>query len=755
MHILTDLITREAALLAMLWILGSGPATFLGRRFDGVSRFVLAPVFGLCIGVVATTTLIEYEPVTSTWWVVIPLGLVSLAIAVVRVIRSQVVWLPRPRHVLQLAVVTVAVLAPAMITLHQAATVGPVSLNVYDAAGYVTEMDGQQVKGIQQATAPGVTTHQNLAQDFWSGYASGFQNMDATPLEASFDDLLGLKASDTQSAFMIVVLLAAALGAFAAYRYLLDSDSGAAVLAGALFGGPFFLQLWADSSQAAICGLALMLPSIIVGFDAVRERRFADVVLLGILFGGLLSLYPLLVPQLIGGGALVLLVAAVIAWRRGDPLGRLAASCAWRAVAVIVIAAAITPIAFGRDLRYWKAILQGAINYSGLPQYHLPVTVLPGWLLQTRQFYFLFDIGVGGVKEFAFAVILPLLFIAMIVFALHRNRRALALVAFIAVCAVLAEYVEVSNHCEYCVQRNLLPVGPILALLTAAGVGALLAARSRLGRLAGVIMAVLVVLGVAYQTREEHRLVNDTAYLLDSANRVALSHLPKDHGYVEVEGYEADLRSPGELPLVNDLVNEHTDEHASIPLAAGDYSSDAYIAAPSAPGSWYHPDYKYVLTRFPGIATDRRTIVSYAGVALQQRTHALDVTPVAGLGAPQTRLDPEGDAWVQGGLLAEPLEFYVNGGRGDAPVWVRLELAIEQAVGIPHQRGVTSRETKTKTHLTICIRARGAAPVRTAKVNMSFTPLGGPVPATTYTLPAPAEGVELLGMFAQTHRCVP
>jgi hypothetical protein len=40
-------------------------------------------------------------------------------------------------------------------------------------------------------------------------------------------------------------------------------------------------------------------------------------------------------------------------------------------------------------------------------------------------------------------------------------------------------------------------------------------------------------------------------------------------------------------------------------------------------------------------------------------------------------------------------------------------------------------------------------------VNMSFTPLGGPVPATTYTLPAPAEGVELLGMFAQTHRCVP
>jgi hypothetical protein len=267
----------------------------------------------------------------------------------------------------------------------------------------------------------------------------------------------------------------------------------------------------------------------------------------------------------------------------------------------VCLAGVLSPIAFGRDLRYWKAILQGAFNYSGLPKYHLPISVLPGWLLQTRQFYFLYDIGVGGAKQLLFAVILPAIFMAIIIFGLVKRRFGLVLVAFIAVCAVLAEYVEVANHCEYCVQRNLLPVGPILALLLAAGVAALLAAGSRPLRWFGVAVCVVIVATVGEVARQEHTYVNDTGYLLDSSNRAALAHLPHNHGYVEVEGYQADIRSPGELPLVNDLVNEHTGEHASIPMAADDYASGAYIAGPTPPGVWYHPYYKYVLTRMPGV----------------------------------------------------------------------------------------------------------------------------------------------------------
>jgi hypothetical protein len=44
-------------------------------------------------------------------------------------------------------------------------------------------------------------------------------------------------------------------------------------LAGALFGGAPFIQLWADSSQAALGGLALILPFAILGAEVIRGRR--------------------------------------------------------------------------------------------------------------------------------------------------------------------------------------------------------------------------------------------------------------------------------------------------------------------------------------------------------------------------------------------------------------------------------------------------------------------------------------------------
>jgi hypothetical protein len=247
--------------------------------------------------------------------------------------------------------------------------------------------------------------------------------------------------------------------------------------------------------------------------------------------------------------------------------------------------------------------------------------------------------------------------------------------------------------------------------------------------------------------RVERELVLDTGYFLDSPDRGVLSHLPRGNPVVEVEGFGENIRGPGEMPLVYDLVNEHTDGHASMAMDSTDYSSFAYLLGPDQPAA-FNPNYRYVLTRFGGVKTDRRIISTDDGIALEERTQRLDVTPVADLGAPLVRFDTVGEAWVQ---LTEPLLFFVSGASADRPVWVRLQLATEEAVGLTPQVGVRARVTPTR--VTVCIRARGTGPVRQAILSLSFSAIPGPMPALPFTLPQPDEGVELLSMTASARGC--
>ncbi|MFZ1994038.1 MAG: hypothetical protein WAU75_08005 [Solirubrobacteraceae bacterium] len=752
MHIWTDLLTREAVFLVVLLALGAGPAALLSERLDGVTRLVLAPALGLCVGVTITTTLVQYAPVQHTYWVLYPVAAISLAFAVWRQIRARTTFALPVREFAQIVVIAVVVLGPPTSTLHTRATVGPVALNVYDAAGYVAEIDSQQTRSIEEASAR-LPPYTDLQQENWADYARAYQNVDVSALEGSVNDILGLAATDTQSPFMIVILLAGALGAFAAFRYATDSRSWAGALAGGLFGGAYFMQLWADSSEAAICGLSLLLPFIVVGAHALRSSRLRDCCVLGLLAAGLLATYPLFAPPMALGSAIVLAVLGVRALRRGKPTLRQAGAVVLRVATVIVLAGALAPIAFGRDVRYWESIFKGQLSYTGLPVYHLPVDVLPGWLLQTRQFYFLSAIGRGGAKEFLFAVVIPVALLGLIVFALRAQRRILILIPFVLMCFVLAEYVAAHNNCGYCTQRNLLPVAPMATVALAVGVAGLFALRTRLGQVAGIIAAVVIVGAVAERVRAERTLVLDTAYFLDSSNRSVLSHLPAGHPTVQVEGFGATLRGPGEMPLVYDLVNERTHGHASIVIDSLDYSSFAYLGPPKQPAA-LNPRYAYVLTRFAGVRSGRSVIARSGGIALERPAQPLDVTPFSGLGAPLARLDPGGMAWIQGGLLPDRLGFKVIGGSSPTqPAWVHLEIAKESPVGLVPQRGVTSRDRGKL--LGVCIRTTGTAPVRQATLGLSFTPIAGPLPPETYTLPPPAEGVELLSMSASTSGCTP
>src|SRR4051794_923631 len=109
MHIWTAIVAREATLLATLLLLGAGPASFLSGRFDAASRIALAPLLGFCLGTCVTTTILWFAPVNSTYRVLIGLGLLSAAVAVMRTRRAAVRWRPPVKDLAALALVIVAV----------------------------------------------------------------------------------------------------------------------------------------------------------------------------------------------------------------------------------------------------------------------------------------------------------------------------------------------------------------------------------------------------------------------------------------------------------------------------------------------------------------------------------------------------------------------------------------------------------------------------------------------------------------------
>jgi len=762
MHIWTALIAREAAFLVILALLGAAPASLLPGRFDAAMRIALAPVLGFCVGTCVATTVIEFAPARDTYWMLIPLAVASVAVAVVRAVRGGAARDRSPRmsarDLAGLLVVVLAVTGPLTYTLHEHGTVGPAVYHYTDVDNYVAEPDAAQTLSVSAASSSYVRHHvpatiANYTRFWWTWVAHLDSNLDAAPLYAQVNPLLGLDASDTYAPFLIVLLLTGALGAFAAVRYFAGPRTPAAALAGALFGGSFFLELWFDSFQAAIAGLALVLPFLTLTAETVRERRWAGVALIGLVLATLLTVYPLFIPLLAASAVLVLAARAPAIRRRGGVLRPLLAPVASSIAGVALATVAFDPVGFARDLTYYRSILN---NTLALPRvsFRLGADLLPGWLAQTREFWNMPSLTSGGLKQFVLGGLLPLVFLGFIVAGLRRYRPALALVALAGVCAIVAEYSYASRSaCTYCAERNLLPLGPIVAVLIALGLCALIAMPSRWARAAGVAGAVLVVAAVAQRSRVELKRFSDAAYYLDTADRSALSHLPAGGGSVLVEGFGASTYAQAEQPLVYHLVNERSDGRASIILGSDTGNALEYIdfGAVEPPGPAFNPGYTYVLTRFGGVATGRRVIARSGGVALERRAEPLDVTPYAGLAVPLERLDPGGIPWVQ---PKYPLKLLISGYDGARPAWVRLTFAASGRIAVPRQPGVRARVSASGHSMTACVRAVGEAPTRQATIRISAPVAPGVAPGEEFQPLMPLEGVALTGMRAVVVRCV-
>jgi hypothetical protein len=260
---------------------------------------------------------------------------------------------------------------------------------------------------------------------------------------------------------------------------------------------------------------------------------------------------------------------------------------------------------------------------------------------------------------------------------------------------------------------------------------------------------VAVAVPVAQRARVELTRFSNGSYFMDTANRQVLSRLPADNGAVQEEGYGASVGAQAEQPLVYHLLTERAPGRVSIVLGSDLANSIQYLnfGPPRIPpGKEFDPNYRYVLTRLAGVATDRRTIARSGPIALQQRIRALDITPYAGLGVPLARLDG-GAAWVQ---TSSPLQFIVAGS-APGPVWARLTFSATVPVSVPPQTGVRVRRTDNA--LTACVRATGSAPRRQVSLTLTAPLTPAAEPPETFPPPMPLQGLELTAMRAVSGRC--
>jgi hypothetical protein len=639
------------------------------------------------------------------------------------------------------------VLVSLNLPLAQRDSVGPVGgYRIADATGYVAEIDGaerQSIHTVKDTPPP----YPDLTLQYWVATARNYQQIGFDATIAHVDAMLGLHAVDTHSAFLFVLILIAALGIWATVRQVTATRSWAAVVAGALCAGPFFRTLFMDGSEGAISGLAVLVPLLLAGWWALRFRRVWDVLAFGVLAAGLQTLYPLFVPPVAVGAAVVLLVVGVVALRRGQLRGMVVARALGLLVLVLGVAAAITPVAFERNLRYWRSILEGGLSFAGLPAYDLPPAIVPSWLLQSRELYDLPHLAHQPLATLVASIGVPLLLLAVVAFGIWRNRVAAGALAVVAVAVYLGHYTATTNDCSYCAQRNMLVVAPIMMALIGVGLASLRVSRGVLA-VSVVPVAVVLALSVGNIAHRTALRLMDNSYIFDEQINTVLEHLPDDGQPVEVEGFGAGGLAPMEEPLAYDRVNEVTDAPLSIPAETDDSHGLLYLGGARPIGVEFRPDYRYVLTRLPSIAVPSRTTISRDGpIALQRRSSDLDVTVTSGVQVPFSWQDASSPAYV---VPAAIVRFWVIGGPKRPTPWLKLQLR----VNVPDLQVGGARVTTKRTGdlLTVCLPAAGDAPLRRVEVPVTFTGIPGKL-RNRFAYPTPTTGVQLVGMSASLRSC--
>jgi hypothetical protein len=687
-----ELLLRVAVMAVVLSVVGAAVATWLPASLPRFTRVALVPALGLSALLGPMTTLNWLLPASTIAWVVlVPAIALSLLVFFHRRGASRLRICASDALVVVVLVTVVAgsYLGPMI----ERNSLGPIAYQVYDAPNYAALTDGLENNAIGDPVwGPKWDFASRIGEKF--GH-SGVQQVGFDSLAASVNSAAGFGSITTQSAFMFVLVLIGVLGAAAAVAAFAPKWRPAWVLGGLLFGGPLVYQLWLDGSEAALAGLALLAPALLLGSRLLDGRATAaDAAFFALFSAGLHTAYPLTFPTFAITTAAIGLVWFCLNLAelrsKGMPAARAFIARVGAGVLIIVIGTVVlSPWAFKRNVSYWYNTLTSDAQFIGLPQFDLPFPVLPSYVFQTREFYFLPHLSDVSVQQWITGDVVPLLLLAVACFAVARVPRLVPVAAFAAVGCALAFWASTRADCSYCVQRTLLPVGPALAIMVSVGVAALALLPRRFAKATGWLALLLVMVFVGHAESVLIRRALFGSYMMPSEVSRTASQLRGLKGPVLVEGAGSTLASPAEFQVLIHAARQEGRMRVSFPTETDDFAGLSYLGGvrpvEMAGGGAFSTDYRIVFTRLPSIETQRRTISRNGPFALEERARPFDVTIVSGVVTPAAGQDGSGTA-----RIFAPMTFWISGPPGPAPDLL-IEITGISASQVVRTSGMTVR----------------------------------------------------------------
>lgn len=616
--------------------------------------------------------------------------------------------------------VTLAVFAYPLAIQH---SMGPGGYQIYDGPNYSAMEVAFKDHAVYDDTW-GAPWDLTTGVGEWYGGRS-YQQIGFTGAASVIDALFGLNPTRTQVPFMIGLALIGAFGMYAAASALLGRRwRPAGVIAALLYAGPVPLQLVIDGSESALAGLALMpIGVLLVSRVLQREDRSARW-LLGLVLAGLQAAYPILFPGFVAG----CLLAAFGAWGRTvmrSRQGKLAetdarpGALAWGLAGDALVVAGLTVLAaapaFARNLTYWKMLITGGQPTAGMPAFDLPLPVVPGWLLGTREFYYLPRVSDTVIQQWLLADVIPLAILGLIVLAVFTRKALWGFVALAVVTLAIAYKVQ-SGGCQYCYSRSMLPMASILAILAVGGLTTIARMSVPWAKwIAGSIAAAMLVVVLHTESVLARRGAHGAYFFPDVLNPLlgSVRSLP---GPVMVEGFDGSRDAGAELPTVLHTLTEQTDQKLSVERETDGFFGLAYLGGGQASGPTWDPAYRTVVTRLGSLETDRSTIRAASGVAIQRRAEPFDASVTNGF---EVNRVAAADRVVR---LNGPLSLRVTGpATGRAAVVVRLGDISRRQVGRLRPGSAVERVGR---QLLVCVPTRPGRQVRDVTIPLTPNPVG-------------------------------
>jgi hypothetical protein len=390
------------------------------------------------------------------------------------------------------------------------------------------------------------------------------------------------------------------------------------------------------------------------------------------------------------------------------------------------------------------------------------VEVIPSYVLQTREFYYLSRPTLDDRKNWVLTVLAPPAVALLALFGAWRYRRSSAVLALFPGAALLAYLAYGHDECSYCLQRSLLIVGPSVAVLIGTGVAATATWRGeglprslktafnwRIGAVAGAIVAAVAVLVLAgHKSKVMTQRATNGAYALPHEFRSLLPDLRDRDGVIMFEETGAGAhQGVFELPATYHAVNEATPNRLAINSLNPDHSALAYMGGVRPLGPRFVPDYQWVVTRLGGVRSPRATVARSGPFALQERRNPVDVTIGGGVVADTVDRDPLGRAWIE-----IPVLNFLIASQTPKPVWLELELEGVRA-GIVSPKDVRVLE-RIGSRVNLCVPVNGRGSVRKSTVRLAFKQVPGKPAPKLFGIGVPPQGLRLNAVSASTRNCV-